>query len=145
MLEFVELRDIIAIMLSPAHIKYIFLSILLIFGMFNFTRTTMDIIQTSKRLQNMQDNVAGLETKKKTLERDLSYKKTSRFVEEEARNRLNMIKKGEKVLVLPVLAQKDQPTSSANLAPSIKNTSESDTDTPDENNSHFWQWVELFL
>jgi cell division protein FtsB len=145
MLEFVELRDIIAIMLSPAHIKYIFLSILLIFGMFNFTRTTMDIIQTSKRLQNMQDNVAGLETKKKTLERDLSYKKTSRFVEEEARNRLNMIKKGEKVLVLPVLAQKDLPTTSANLAPSIKNTSESDTDIPDENNSHFWQWVELFL
>jgi cell division protein FtsB len=135
-------------MLFPARIKYIALSILLIFGMFNFTRTTMDIIQTSKRLQNMQDNVQGLETRKKALERDLKYKKTSRFIEEEARNRLNMIKKGEKVLVLPSLQQKtlakdkSQELVKAN-DPSVLGA---DAQTAEnEDSSNFWQWVELFL
>lgn len=135
-------------MLFPARIKYIVLSILLIFGMFNFTRTTMDIIQTSKRLQGMQDNVKGLETRKKALERDLRYKKTSRFIEEEARNRLNMIKKGEKVLVLPVLSQKDAvKDKSRDLAKS--DTTEvlgADTSTVNaEDDGNFWQWIELFL
>lgn len=116
--------------------------------MFNFTRTTMDIIQTSKRLQGMQDNVKGLETRKKALERDLRYKKTSRFIEEEARNRLNMIKKGEKVLVLPVLSQKDAvKDKSRDLAKS--DTTEvlgADTSTVNaEDDGNFWQWIELFL
>ncbi len=133
-------------MLVPAHIKYVFLSILLIFGMFNFTRTTMDIIQTSKRLQNMQENVSGLETRKKALEKDLEYKKTSRFVEEEARNRLNMIKKGEKVLVLPSLQEKPQITLSNASKPISKDVlGAADTAVTDEENSNFWQWVELFL
>ncbi len=113
--------------------------------MFNFTRTTMDIIQTSKRLQNMQQDVSGLETRKRALEQDLRYKKTSRFVEEEARNRLNMIKKGEKVLVLPSLQQKPQTTLSSASRPIDKNVLGTSDAASNEETSNFWQWVELFL
>lgn len=131
-------------MLFPAHLKYIVISALLLLGMFNFTRTTMDIIQSSKRLENMQKTVKGLEKKKQSLDKELKYKKTSRFIEEQARNRLNMVKKGEEVLVLPASLQDPSKVSAKLDKPTMQVLG--DTDTPEnEDRRNFWLWLELFF
>ena len=96
----------------------------------------------------MQQDVEGLEAQKKALEKDLKYKKTSRFIEEEARNRLNMLKDGEKVLVLSALQKKSETVKGLDSKPNPKDQVLGDSDSAnqeDEEQSNFWQWVELFL
>lgn len=92
----------------------------------------------------MQKTVSGLEKRKAALDKELKYKKTERFVEEQARNRLNMAKRGEEVLV---------------LSPSFKDVSKitdklerpagqvmGDTDSlENEERRNFWLWLELFF
>lgn len=131
-------------MLSPARLKYIVISLLLVFGMFNFTRTTMDIIQSSKRLESMQKTVSSLEKKKKALDKELKYKKTARFVEEQARNRLNMAKKGEDVLVLPAALRDPSKITSKLETPSGQVMGDTDS-MENEERRNFWLWLELFF
>jgi len=131
-------------MLSPARLKYIVISLLLVFGMFNFTRTTMDIIQSSKRLESMQKTVSSLEKKKKALDKELKYKKTTRFVEEQARNRLNMAKRGEDVLVLPVALRDTYKITSRLETPNGQVMGDTDS-MENEERRNFWLWLELFF
>lgn len=132
------------LMLSPARLKYIVISLLLVFGMFNFTRTTMDIIQSSKRLESMQKTVSSLEKKKKALDKELKYKKTARFVEEQARNRLNMAKKGEDVLVLPAALRDPSKITSKLETPTGQVMGDTDS-IENEERRNFWLWLELFF
>lgn len=83
----------------PAQLKYIVLSIMFFIAAISFTRTTLDILQSSKRLETLKLEVTGLEQRKAVLEGDVAYKKTDAFVEEKARNDLNLIKPGEKIYV----------------------------------------------
>lgn len=131
-------------MLSPARLKYIVISLLLLFGMFNFTRTTMDIIQSSKRLESMQKTVSSLEKKKLALDKELKYKKTARFIEEQARNRLNMAKKGEDVLVLPAALRDPSKITSRLEKPNGQVMGDTDS-VENEERRNFWLWLELFF
>lgn len=132
------------VMLSPARLKYIVISLLLVFGMFNFTRTTMDIIQSSKRLESMQKTVSNLEKKKKALDKELKYKKTVTFVEEQARNRLNMAKNGEEVLVLPAALRDTSKITSRLETPAGQVMGDTDS-MENEERRKFWLWLELFF
>lgn len=132
------------IMLSPARLKYIVISVLLLFGMFNFTRTTMDIIQSSKRLESMQKTVSSLEKKKLALDKELKYKKTARFIEEQARNRLNMAKQGEDVLVLPAALRDPSKITSRLEKPNGQVMGDTDS-VENEERRNFWLWLELFF
>ncbi len=79
--------------------KYILLSILLILASINFTRTAYDILKSSKRLDDLEEEVSGLDSRKQRLQEEIERKKTPEYVEEKARNELNMIKPGEKIVV----------------------------------------------
>ena len=85
----------------PAQVKYIVLTLLFVVATVNSTRTTMDILKSSKRLENLKGEVNSLEEKRAYLNSTLEYKRTDEFVEERARNALNLIKPGEKVYVHP--------------------------------------------
>ena len=87
------------LMSLPAQIKYIVLSIMFVIASINFTRTALDILQNSKRLESLQTEVSVLEFKQEELNNSIAYKKSVDFVEERARNALNMIKPNEKVFV----------------------------------------------
>lgn len=84
----------------PAQVKYIVISLLFVLATVNFTRTTLNIIQSSKRLDNLKEEVSSLEEQKASKEAELEYKKSAEFVEEEARNKLSLVKEGEEVFVL---------------------------------------------
>lgn len=83
-----------------ARLKYIVLSVLFIVATINFTRTTIQIFESSKRLDNSRNEVLNLETRKIYLQNDLKYKKSDEYVEEKARNDLNLIKPGERIFVV---------------------------------------------
>lgn len=88
-------------MAVPAHVKYIGISALFILATINFTKTTIEILENSKRLENISQEVEELKQEKREYENKVAYKKTDEYVEEKARNDLNLIKPGEKVYVLP--------------------------------------------
>lgn len=83
----------------PAYVKYTGLTILFLLATVNFTRTTLDVIESSKRLDSMKGEVAGLEEEKQSLEEELSYRESTPFIEKEARNKLGLIKPGEQLFV----------------------------------------------
>ena len=85
----------------PAHVKYIVLSVLFVLASFNFIRTTLEIIENSKRLDSLSQEVNDLEHEKEELEKSVAFKVTDEYVEEKARNDLNLIRPGEKVYVIP--------------------------------------------
>jgi cell division protein FtsL len=92
----------------PAHLKYSFLAILLIGASINTLSTTHKIMQSSKRLGESKEEVLSLKSEKKELEEQVEYKKTQGFVEETAREKLNMILPNEEVYIYPE-DQKEEP------------------------------------
>lgn len=96
----------IEVMSIPAHIKYLVLSVLCIVAAINITRTTLNILKSSQRLNYENQEVASLEEDRKELQDALAYKNTSDFVEKEARNELNMVKPGEDVFIAPEVLSK---------------------------------------
>lgn len=83
-----------------AQIKYVFLSVFLVFATISFTKTTLDIVKSSKRIDDLNAEVSELEKQKSGLEAEIGYKKTDEYIEERARNDLSLIKPGEEVFVV---------------------------------------------
>jgi len=85
----------------PAQTKYIVLSVLFILASINFTRTAIEILENSKRLDSLSQDVKEMEEEKREYTNKIAYKQTDEYIEEKARNELNLIKPGEKVYVVP--------------------------------------------
>ncbi|NMB70136.1 septum formation initiator family protein [candidate division WWE3 bacterium] len=124
--------------------KYILLSILLILASINFTRTAYDILKSSKRLDDLEEEVSGLDSRKQRLQQEIERKKTPEYVEEKARNELNMIKPGEKIVVFV-----NDALGKTSSAPSYETASSnvlSATDTVATKKSpNLLQWYRLFF
>ena len=84
----------------PAYFKHIGLAILFVLATVNFTKTTINVIESSKRLDETKEEVAGLQSEKSELEEDLNYKESDEYIEKEARNKLGLVKPGEEVFVV---------------------------------------------
>lgn len=87
-------------MLVPAHLKYLILTVMFAIASINFTRTTIEILNSSKRLDTMRLEVSALKTRKTTLEQEIAYANSADFIEEKARNQLGMVRTGEDVVVV---------------------------------------------
>jgi cell division protein FtsB len=80
--------------------KYIVLSGVFVLASIGFARTSISIMKSKKRVEVIKDEVAYLEKKRMLLQEDLDYQKTPAFIEQEARNKLNMVKPKEEVFVV---------------------------------------------
>jgi cell division protein DivIC len=87
-------------MLIPRYTRHIILAVLFIVAAVNFTKTTLDVMESSKRLDTLRSDVVTLEEKRGRLEEELTYKKTESFIEKEARNKLGLVRPGEQVFVV---------------------------------------------
>jgi cell division protein FtsB len=126
----------------PAHLKYIVISVLFILAAINFTRTTLDILKSSKRLDDIKLEVSDLEDKKSDLEEDIEYKKSEDYVEERARNDLNLVKPGEKVYVVSDLDLSDIDEKTSDVLAEFTERIERNTK---ESDSNAYQWFRLFF
>jgi len=66
----------------------------------NLTRTTISMLKNVNRLRDLEVEVATLEDKTNRIKESIEYKKTDVFVEEFARNELNLVKPGEDVVIV---------------------------------------------
>lgn len=122
---------IIVLMRVPAHIKKLIFSLVLFFAVFNFVKTTLKVVEKSKRLEKLKLEVSSLEKKRLNLQSELTYKESEEFVVQEARNELGMVKPKEELFVVSAV---------------LGNKSYSDgKDTKGSNISNAKQWLELFL
>lgn len=80
--------------------KYIGFSFLLLVGSISLIRTTFEIMKSNKRLDDLKAEVTLLEEDKLALLSELEFQKSDDYVEQEARNKLNLVKPGENVYVL---------------------------------------------
>jgi len=80
-------------------LKLIGISVFFLIVSINLIRGTLSLLQSSKRLEDMRREVAYLRQEKERLEAELEYKETQAYVEEKARNDLNMARPGEHVYV----------------------------------------------
>lgn len=65
------------------------------------SRSIINIYGRGGRAGELAAEVAGLEEEKKALEEEQAFRQTPEFVEREARDKLRMVKEGERILVLP--------------------------------------------
>jgi len=82
----------------------VFQTIIILLGLVLVWRLTGDLwrlIGASRRVKIMEEKVAELEKEKKKLSSKYKYYQSLEFIEEEARNKLNMAKPGETIVVLP--------------------------------------------
>ena len=83
--------------------KIAILVILLIVGItiFNLGKQIGDSITASKRLDQAADEVSELQNENKRLNKRLSEVQEFDFIEETARNKLNMARPGETIVIVP--------------------------------------------
>ncbi len=72
-----------------------------------FITGTLKVAQKGSRLIEAKKELEALERQKMALEQEAEYRKSSEFIEEEARNKLNMIKPGEEVYLKPKILGDD--------------------------------------
>ncbi len=65
------------------------------------SRSIISIYGRGGRVGELAAEVAGLEKEKEDLEREKAFRETAEFVEREARDKLRMVREGERILVLP--------------------------------------------
>ena len=124
-------------MFNKKDIKYLVLSIIFLSASVGFVRTTLSIMRNSARLDNLREEVVELQKQKAYISENLAYQKSPEYIEQEARNKLNMIKPNEYLYV-------DEDLSSNNrevLGENVKNIDEPSKELP----SNFNLWIQLLF
>lgn len=80
--------------------KYLIISIVLFIISINLVVTTITMLNRRNRLVELEKDVIALREEEIALKEAIEYKQTDEFVEEFARNELNLIKPGEDVVVI---------------------------------------------
>ena len=129
------------LMFVSARLKYVVLTILFTVAAINLTRTTLEIFKSSKRLGDLDAEVSELQKERQQLEESIGYKGTDVYVEERARNDLNLIKPGEHVFVVDGGIEVEGEVSTDVLA----EISERINRENDFEDSNIYHWYRLFF
>lgn len=98
-----------------------------IYLIINFSRSILDLWQKKELVLVEEKRAQGLQAKNEELKRKLELRKTPEVIEQEARDKLNMVKPGEAIVILPPIS----PVSSAQ--------------NPDQNLANWQKWLKLFF
>ena len=104
--------------------------------------TTHKIMLSSKRLEESREDVLSLQDRKNILEENIRYKKSWRYIEKVARDKLNMSLPGEEIFLYPEITEmEDQQANSTKDADNAKKDKKSipSEKTPAE------EWRDLFF
>ena len=132
-------------MSSNSRLKYILGIIFFTVLSVNTVKSALNVLKSKDRLDQVNEEVAVLDKEKKEIEEEIEFKKTDEYIEEKARNDLNLIKPGEKVYVVKSTEDgvSGNVLSEADVAPSeSKETVEGAEENKDEN---WYSWYRLFF
>lgn len=124
---------------------YIFVFFLLFLSV-SLVISTISGLNGGKRISDINKDISALEKQKQALETDIKYEQSDEYVEEKARNELNLIKPGEKVYVVEkseiggVEGQNSQPVENSDVLSAKSEKTEEAQKTAN------WElWVKLFF
>lgn len=80
---------------------FILIVLLVLTIFYSLARQIYESLQTGKRLDNQLEELSGLQHKNVELKKKLEKVQTPEFIEEQARNKLNLAKEGETVVIIP--------------------------------------------
>lgn len=89
------------------------LVLVLIIGVFlanNSLRKIISFRQAADSVKTEQERLEKLRTENESLKKELSFKKSDQFAEEEIRDKLGLAKEGEMVVILPNEGNDERPT-----------------------------------
>lgn len=126
------------IMSKVTKFKYMLGTLILFIVSISLIKSSFQVFKSKNRLDVIKREVAELEMEKEQLEQDIKYKQTEEYIEEKARNNLNLVKPGEKVYV--VVGEDVKSSSSSNVL--------SGSDEREEKNKkdeNWYSWYKLFF
>lgn len=130
---------------SRAPTKQIIVAIILLALSFSFLKSGFDALGSKKRLQEAHEKAAELVSQRDALKKDIHYKESSEYVEQSARNDLNMIKPGEKVYVPKGLADRGLESAKKNNG-SVLGANKDIIDSEDSEKNEIWyMWYRLLF
>jgi cell division protein FtsB len=132
-------------MYKESKFKYLLLTVLLILAGVSFTRTVLEILKSSRRLDATKNEITALEQKKSDLEESIAYKKTADFIEETARNELNLVKPGEEVFVVSNTAPAKSDEVTLDSPSILLSSADTGRITLKKRISNLQDWWELFF
>ena len=110
----------------------------------NFVRESYHKYQLSEEISGLETEVKRLEGRKQQLAGLMEYFEQESYLEREARQRLNLKKPGEKVVILSQKADADIENGQG-----IDNISDDNTDlgqsTENQETANYWKWWEYFF
>ena len=116
----------------------VLISLVLLVISANFIKSTVDVLNSRKRLEDALEKEESLTFERDSLKKRIEYKKTGEYIEESARNELNMVKPGEKVYVMDEVVP--APGEVAGASEMRKLTPASDSEDP-----NWYLWYKLFF
>jgi cell division protein FtsL len=117
--------------------KYIIGTVVLFVVSISLIKSSIQVFKSKGRLDDVQTELSRLESEKKRLEDEIAYKQTDEYIEEKAREDLNLIKPGEKVYV--VVGQDTKSSSESVLSGS------SERKKSDSRDKNWYSWYKLFF
>ncbi len=110
--------------------------ILIFYLVVSFIRDSLELRQVEERLKRAKTEVEELEQKHQELEEKKRWVESEGFTEEEIRNKLNMAREGETVVILPEEEKRKM---------GVKRELEESGQRLEEEGKENWRrWVELF-
>jgi len=106
---------------------------------FGLIRSSFEVFKGVGRMSDLEKEVAGLQNKEKELEESIEYKKTAEYIEEKARNDLNLIKPGESVYVI------SGPGSESYSDKKVLSTSSERLGMKRIEDTNWYKWYKLFF
>ena len=116
--------------------KNILLIIILITSLTSLFRIVGKISDGKKRLAGVNKEVAQVLKQKDDVEREIKERESTTYLEREARNRLNLIKPGERVVILPKKAD----SAGSGYSPGVEDSAQSKPPEP-----NWVKWKRLFF
>ncbi len=136
--------NIIGIMPKKNDLKFITISIILLALSVGLVRSSIGLLSGGKRLKEIELEVVGLESQKGTLEKSIKYKQTNDYIEERARNDLNLVKPGEKIYVV-ASGSGGSDNQNSNIPNVLSSSSKKLEESMGIKSTNLYQWYKLFF
>lgn len=121
-------------------IKHLVISILLLFLSYGLIRSALEVYRGEQRMKDLESEVIGLQNKRKELEESIKYKQTNEYIEEKARNDLNLIKPGESVYVVSGPGSEEYSDKRV-----LSKTDKREEGPKRKEDSNWYKWYKLFF
>ena len=120
--------------------KYIIGAVILLIISVVFIKSSFDVLKSKERLDEINSELSLLNEEKEKIEKEIEYKQTDEYVEEKARNELNLIKPGEKVYVVV-----EESSGSVVLSETDEIKQDEKEEIDKEKQKNWYLWYRLFF